>query len=50
MLYEETESSVQQREAIGERKRLEAADRMYGPKKRPDKRGRRQIRSFTRKD
>ena len=50
LLYEETESSVQQREALRESKRLEAADRMYGPVKRPDKRARRQIRSFTRKD
>ncbi|KPJ97793.1 MAG: tRNA synthetase RNA-binding protein [Desulfobacterales bacterium SG8_35] len=50
LLYEETESSIQQREALRESKRLEAADRMYGPVKRPDKRARRQIRSFTRKD
>lgn len=50
LLYEETETSVQQREAVREEKRLEAANRMYGPMKRPDKRARRQIRSFTRKD
>jgi ribosome-associated heat shock protein Hsp15 len=49
LLYEETESSVQQREAVREKKRLEAANRMDGPMKRPDKRARRQIRSFTRK-
>ena len=50
MLYEETESSLQQREEIREQKRLEAASKMYGPMKRPDKRERRQIRSFTGKD
>ena len=50
LLYEETESSLLQREEKRERKRLEAANRMYGPIKRPDKRARRQIRSFTRKD
>ena len=50
MLYEETEASLQQREEIREEKRLSAAARMYGPMKRPDKRARRQIRSFTRKD
>jgi ribosome-associated heat shock protein Hsp15 len=50
LLYEETESSLLQREEMRERKRLEAANRMYGPIKRPDKRARRQIRSFTRKD
>ena len=50
LLYEETESSLLQRQEIRERKRLEAANRMYGPMKRPDKRSRRQIRSFTRKD
>ena len=37
-------------EETREQKRLEAAGRMYGPVKRPDKRARRQIRSFTRKD
>jgi ribosome-associated heat shock protein Hsp15 len=50
LLYEETESSVQQRQDVRQRKRLEAAGKMYGPMKRPDKRSRRQIRSFTRKD
>jgi len=50
LLYEETEESLRQREEMREQKRLEAAGRMYGPVKRPDKRARRQIRSFTRKD
>lgn len=50
LLYEETEASVQQREEMREQKRLEAVNRMYGPVKRPDKRDRRQIRKFTRKD
>jgi ribosome-associated heat shock protein Hsp15 len=50
LLYEETEESIRQRQEILERKRLEAAGKMYGPMKRPDKRARRQIRSFTRKD
>ena len=50
LLYEETESSLQQRQETSEQKRLEAASKMYGPMKRPDKRARRQIRSFTRKD
>jgi ribosome-associated heat shock protein Hsp15 len=50
LLYEETEASVQNRQEMSEQKRLEAANRMYGPMKRPDKRARRQIRSFTRKD
>ncbi len=50
LLYEETAASIRQREELRERKRLEAAGRMYGPMKRPDKRARRQIRSFTRKD
>jgi ribosome-associated heat shock protein Hsp15 len=50
LLYAETEASLQQREVMREQKRLEAAGRMYGPMKRPDKRARRQIRSFTRKD
>jgi len=50
LLYEETEASLQQRETVREQKRLEAANRMYGPVKRPDTRARRQIRSFTRKD
>jgi ribosome-associated heat shock protein Hsp15 len=50
LLYEETEESILQRQQHQEKKRLEAADRMYGPVKRPDKRSRRQIRSFTRRD
>ena len=50
LLYEETEASIRLREETREQKRLEAAGRMYGPVKRPDKRARRQIRSFTRKD
>jgi len=49
-LYEETEASLRQREMQREQHRLEAAARMYGPMKRPDKRERRRIRSFTRKD
>jgi ribosome-associated heat shock protein Hsp15 len=50
LLYKETEFSVQQREEMRSQKRLEAASRMHGPMKRPDKKARRQIRSFTRKD
>jgi ribosome-associated heat shock protein Hsp15 len=50
LLYEETEFSMQQREDMQGQKRLEAANKMYGPMKRPDKKARRQIRSFTRKD
>ncbi|MGW8160922.1 MAG: RNA-binding S4 domain-containing protein [Desulfobulbales bacterium] len=50
LLYEETAVSVRQRETLREQKRLEAASRMYGPVKRPDKRARRQIRNFTGKD
>ena len=50
LLYEESEESILQREQHKKKKRLEAADRMYGPVKRPDKRARRKIRSFTRKD
>ena len=50
LLYEETEFSVQQREEMRGQKRLEAVNKMYGPMKRPDKRARRQIKSFTRKD
>ena len=50
LLYEETETSRKVREETRELKRLEAAGKMYGPMKRPDKRARRQIRSFTRKD
>jgi ribosome-associated heat shock protein Hsp15 len=50
LLYEETEDSLRQRENMREHKRLEATARMYGPMKRPDKRDRRKIRKFTRKD
>jgi len=50
LLYVETEESIRQRENTREQKKLEAADRMYGPMKRPDKRERRKIRKFTRKD
>lgn len=50
LLYEESEESISQRQQYKEKKRLEAANRMYGPVKRPDKRARRKIRSFTRKD
>ena len=50
LLYEETEASILHREEMRHKKRLEAAGRMYGPMKRPDKKARRQIRSFTRKD
>jgi ribosome-associated heat shock protein Hsp15 len=50
LLYEETEDSINIREETRELKRIEAAGKMYGPVKRPDKRARRQIRSFTRKD
>ena len=50
LLYEETAASIRQRDELREQKRLEAAGRMYGPMKRPDKRDRRKIRSFIRKD
>lgn len=50
LLYEESAESILQRQQYKEKKRLEAANRMYGPVKRPDKRARRKIRSFTRKD
>ena len=50
LLYEESAESILQRQQYNEKKRLEAANRMYGPVKRPDKRARRKIRSFTRKD
>lgn len=48
-LYEETLASIAAREEQQEKDRLAAADRMYGPMKRPNKRERRQIRDFTRK-
>ena len=50
LLYEETEASMEQREEMRHKKRLESAGRLCGPMKRPDKRDRRKIRSFTRKD
>ena len=50
LLYEETETSILQREEMRHKKRMDAAGKMYGPMKRPDKKARRQIRSFTRKD
>lgn len=48
-LYEETEASRMAREANREERRLLAAERS-GPERRPSKRDRRLIRSFTRKD
>jgi len=50
LLYEETEASMLQREEMSHKKRLEAAGKMVGPMKRPDKRRRRQKRSFTGKE
>lgn len=50
LLYEETEESLLQREEMRHKKRMESAGKMFGPMKRPDKKARRQIRSFTRKD
>ena len=50
LLYEETDASILQREEMRHKKRMDAAGKMYGPMKRPDKKARRQIRSFTRKD
>jgi ribosome-associated heat shock protein Hsp15 len=50
LLYEESEDSIRQRAELREQKRIAAGDRMHGPVKRPDKRSRRQIRRFTRKD
>lgn len=48
-LYQETEASRMAREANREERRLLAAERA-GPERRPSKRDRRLIRSFTRKD
>ncbi|MCK5307423.1 MAG: RNA-binding protein [Zetaproteobacteria bacterium] len=45
-LYEESEASLKAREAERERRRLDAAS---APKKRPDKKARRQIIRFVRK-
>ena len=50
LLYEETDASILQREEMRHKKRMDAAGKMYGPMKRPDKKARRQIRSFIRKD
>ncbi len=50
LLYEETEASMTLREEMRQKKKFEAAGKMHGPMKRPDKRDRRKIRSFTRKD
>jgi ribosome-associated heat shock protein Hsp15 len=50
LLYEETKESILQRDEMRHKKRMESAGKMYGPMKRPDKKARRQIRSFTRKD
>ncbi len=49
-LYEETASSIEARELLKERRRLLATADMSGPLKRPNKRDRRLIRNFTRKD
>ncbi len=48
-LYRETEQSVKLRELSVQQRRLEKADGP-GPSRRPDKRDRRKIRKFTRKD
>ena len=50
LLYEETESSVHRVNSFPNGNPASAAGKMYGPMKRPDKRARRKIRSFTRKD
>jgi len=50
-LYEETAESIETRELCREKQRLQrAAEIIYGPVKRPNKRERRKIRSFTRQD
>lgn len=48
-LYQETENSIAAREGDREKRRLLAGERMFGPVKRPDKRERRKIMSFTRR-
>ncbi len=48
-LYEESEESIRERELQREQRRLMNMDRM-APVRKPDKRDRRKIRSFTRKD
>jgi len=45
-MYEETEQSIQLRETAAEKRRLERSEREFG--RRPDKRARRNIRSFKR--
>ncbi len=46
-LYEESEESIRARENLREQRRLDTSLK-FGPKKRPSKRDRRLIRSFTR--
>lgn len=48
-LYKETEESIIARESQRKQQRMSAAER-FGPAKRPGKRDRRLIRSFTRKE
>ena len=48
-LYQETDESVKQRESSVEDRRLQSSS-TPGPNRRPDKRDRRKIRKFTRKD
>jgi ribosome-associated heat shock protein Hsp15 len=49
-LYEETEESKNNREAAAEQRRLLSAQFKSLPKRKPDKRERRKIRNFIRKD
>lgn len=48
-LYRETDESIRRRELNAQQRRLEKAQNP-GPGRRPDKRDRRKIRKFTRKD
>lgn len=48
-LYEESESSKEAREEYGEQRRLMAASGMHAPQKRPNKRDRRHIVRFIRR-
>ncbi len=48
-LYDESEESIEARQKHSELGRLRAAEKMYGPIKRPNKRQRREIVKFTRK-
>ena len=48
-LYEESEQSISRRQTLAEEKRLQRANQP-APKKRPDKRSRRNIIRFTRKN